>query len=288
MPNRFVVTSLDYKLAELRADGLAADWYRGACDILRGGDGGEHGLLLYKLIRARQGDARPLVVLDVGTARGFSALTMARALWETGGGSVYTIDVVGHEQARNWHVEKQPPGEPLAGMTLSRSEIWHRWYPREANLVSPIKGRSWDVLDDWDHGPIDLAFLDGDHSKGAVGRELAALSLLMAPEGVIVLDDYHLGAGVFRLRSRVANRLVTRVGRGLRGFWPSASGRLRLGTDNEFVLMKKKFSGITAAVHEFLVHQQEPWALEVIRMPARGGQEDEDYGLALLTRTIGP
>ena len=286
MPDRFVVTSLDHKLAELCVDGLATDWYQRACDILRGGDGGEHGLLLYKLIRQRRGETRPLVILDVGTARGFSAITMAHALRETGTGSIYTIDVVDHHQGRNWHVEKQRPEEPLAGMTLSRSEIWLRWYPREADLVTPIEGRSWDVLDDWTHGPIDLAFLDGDHSRTAVSKELAALGVLMAPDGVIVMDDYHLGANVCRLRSRLVNRLVAKVGRGLRGPWPAAAQRLRLGTDNEFVLVKQKFSGITAAVREFLVGQQKQWALEVIRMPARGEQEnDDDYGLAVLTRT---
>ena len=78
-------------------------------------------------------------------------------------------------------------------MTLSRSEIWRQWFPREADLISPITGRSWNILADWSHGPIDVAFLDGDHSRTAVARELALLSSLMAPDGVIVLDDYHLG-----------------------------------------------------------------------------------------------
>ena len=48
--------------------------------VLRGGDGGEHGVLLYKLIMEGARGGKPLVVLDVGTARGFSAITMARAM----------------------------------------------------------------------------------------------------------------------------------------------------------------------------------------------------------------
>ena len=111
IPHHFVLTSLDRKLAELPVDGVATDWYHRACEILRGGDGGEHGLLLYKLVCQRQGKPRPLVVLDIGTARGFSAITMARALSDTGTGSIYTIDVVDHHQARNWHVAKQQPAE---------------------------------------------------------------------------------------------------------------------------------------------------------------------------------
>ena len=56
-------------------------WYRTAATVLRGGDGGEHGRLLYKLVlgMSSQRGGR-LVVLDVGTARGFSAIAMARAM----------------------------------------------------------------------------------------------------------------------------------------------------------------------------------------------------------------
>ena len=285
IPSRFVVTSLDHKLTELRVDGLAADWYRRSCEILRGGD---RGLLLYKRVRQRQDGTHPLVILDVGTARGFSAITMARALHETDVGSVYTIDVIDHYDARSWQVKQQQSPEPLAGMTLSRSEIWRRWYPREAELVTPIKGQSWAVLGDWVYGPIDVAFIDGDHSRTAVSKELALLSQFMAPGGVIVLDDYFVEATVLRVRSRYVNRLANSIGKRIRGPWPSASRRLRLGWDNEFILVKQKFSGIKAAVQEFLVDQQGGWALEVIRMPERGGSDHEDYSgysLALLTKT---
>ena len=287
IPPRYVVTSLDLKLAELHVDGLATDWYHRACGILRGGDGGEHGLLLHKLIRQRLRRARPLVVLDVGTARGFSAITMANALSDASTGTIYTIDVVDHHQARNWHVDKQQPAEPLAGMRLSRADIWRRWYARETDLVSPITNRSWDVLANWTHGPIDVAFLDGDHTRTAVSKELALLSSLMTRNGVIVLDDYHVGAHVIRIRSRRVNRLVATIGACLSGPWPSAGRRLRLGTDNEFVLVKQKFSGIKTAVHDFLVDQDGHWALEVVRMPARGDYAEDDYGLAVLTRTDG-
>ena len=51
IPPRYVVTSLDLKLTELRVDSLATDWFHRACEIPRGGDGGEHGLLLAVLTR---------------------------------------------------------------------------------------------------------------------------------------------------------------------------------------------------------------------------------------------
>ena len=101
------------------------EWYRTAARVLRGGDGGEHGLLLYKLVVGGRRGEEPLVVLDVGTARGFSAITMARAMLDGElEGRVYSVDVIGHHEPLNWHGTKQDADEPLAGVEISRSEIW--------------------------------------------------------------------------------------------------------------------------------------------------------------------
>ena len=50
------------------------DWYRHAVNVLRGGDGGEHGLILYKHACEAAERECHVIALDVGTARGFSAL----------------------------------------------------------------------------------------------------------------------------------------------------------------------------------------------------------------------
>ena len=166
------VTPLHGKLAGLNAPDISEAWYRTAVDVLRGGDGGEHGLLLYKLVlEGGRGDG-PLVVLDVGTARGFSASTMARAMLDGElEGRVYSVDVIDHHEPRNWHVSKQEADEPLAGVEMSRSEIWDRWFPEESALVTTINGRSSEVLSAWQHGLIDCAFLDGSHTyEGREGR----------------------------------------------------------------------------------------------------------------------
>ena len=147
-----------------------------------------------------------LVVLDVGTARGFSALTMARAMLDGElEGRVYSVDVIGHHEPLNWHGTKQEADEPLAGVEISRSEIWRRWFPDEGSMVTTINGKSSEVLSNWEHGLIDCAFLDGSHTYEDVKGELAALDSLMADRGVIVVDDFHLGVSVVRVRSRVLN-----------------------------------------------------------------------------------
>ena len=108
-------------------------------------------------------------------------------------GVVYSVDVIGHDEPVNWHGTKQDADEPLAGVEMSRSEIWRRWFAEESRLVTTIEGKSLEVLSGWGHGPIDYAFLDGSHEYEDVKGELAALDSLMAEGGVIVVDDFHLG-----------------------------------------------------------------------------------------------
>ena len=287
IPRGAVVTSLERKLAELNTNDISNDWYRRASRILRGGDGGEHGLLLYKLILQRSDQGRSVVVLDVGTARGFSAITMVRAMLDAGlDGRVLTIDVIDHHEPCNWHVAKQEADEPLAGIVITRSEIWRKWFQSEAARITPITGQSWRVLNDWSEGPIDVAFLDGDHTYETVRRELSLLDSLMVPEGVIILDDYHLGSSVVRIHSRLINGFLRKVGPVLRKTWPLVGQRLLLGMDNEFVLVKQRYSGIRKAVREFLKERQDRWSLEIISMPSRGDYQRDDYSLALLTKII--
>ena len=282
------VTPLHDKLADLSAVDISRSWYQEAASILRAGDGGEHGLLLYKLVRLLEPN-RPPVILDIGTARGFSAITMARALLDAGvEGRVYSIDVIDHDHPHNWHADKHGPEEPLAGMSVSRAEVWSRWFAEEASRVTPIHGQSHDVLDSWSHGPIDVAFIDGDHTYDAVKRDLALLEPLVTPAGVIALDDYHTGVSMGAFRFRPVNGAVRLIGHAAKRIWPSMSERLRLGTGNEFVFVKRRYSGVYKAVSEFLAERGSEWAIEIVPMPSRGDYHEADYSLALLTRSRSP
>ena len=286
VPKDARATPLELKLAVLDAPIFRQGWYRTAARILRGGDGGEHGLLLYKLIlEGSRGDGR-LAVLDVGTARGFSALTMARAMLDGKlEGRVYSVDVIGHDEPLNWHGTKQDADEPLAGVEMSRSEIWRRWFADESALVTTIEGRSSEVLGGWRHGPIDCAFLDGSHEYEDVRGELEALDSLMAEGGVIVVDDFHLGVVVYRVRSRLLNAIPGRIGRLLGKVSPRArSWSRRLSANNEYAIVRQRLSGVRNAVVEFVEERDGRWSLEIVSMPSRGEYQGEDYSLAVLSR----
>ena len=286
IPRGARVASLESKLSELNAPDISEEWYGTAARVLRGGDGGEHGLLLYKLVlEGGRGDGS-VVVLDVGTARGFSAITMARAMLDGElEGRVYSVDVIGHHEPLNWHGTKQEADEPLAGVEISRSEIWGRWFAEESALVATINGRSTEVLKDWQHGQIDYAFLDGSHEYGDVRGELEALDSLMAEGGVIVVDDFHPGVVVYRVRSRLLNAIPGVIGRVLGKVWPKCrSWSRRLSASNEYAIVRQRLSGVRNAVVEFVEERDGRWSLEIVTMPSRGEYQGGDYSLAVLSR----
>lgn len=283
-PRDATVIPLRYKLASLKANDVSKTWFKSAVHVLRGDDGGEHGLLLYKLVRALETD-NSHTVLDIGTARGFSAITMARALIDANlEGKVLTVDVIDHQSRLKWHVEKQDSKDPLVSMYISRAEVWGRWFSEEAGLVTAISGKSQEVLVNWGFGSIDVAFIDGEHTYEAVKRDLALLDNLMTPEGVIVLDDYHTGMSMGAFRSRPLNGAVILIGRAAKHIWPSMQNRLKLGSGNEFLVVKRRFAGVYRAVNDFLAERSSHWELEIVTMPPRGAYHEADYSLALLTR----
>ena len=284
------VTPLKLKLGQLGEAEVSDEWYLQACRILRGGDGGEHGLLLYKLSRGVGRRGGPLVTLDIGTARGFSALSIARAILDEGtSGHVYSVDVVDHDEPREWHIAKQLDDELEGAPPMSRSQIWQRWFAEESAVVSLIASRSLEVLKTWPHGPIDLAFIDGSHAYEDVSGELELLDPLMAEHCAIVLDDYHLGVVAARVRSRPLNLLTWGIGRTLGAMWGGAPSLApRLGEGNEFVVLKQRFAGIRKAVSEFLAEREGGWFLEIVTMPSRGEYQSDDYALAVLTRSAAP
>ena len=241
-------------------------------------------MLLYNLVRLLSSD-RAGTILDVGTARGFSAITMARAVHDASlKHRIYTVDVIDHRERRNWHASrKHGPTDPLATSQVSRSEIWSRWYPDEAVHVEPLCASSRDALENWEHGPILLAFVDGAHSYRAVKDDLALLDRRVAPDGVIVLDDFHPGMVLGGIRSRKVNAVSQRIASVVRR-WSSRHATLRLGAYNEFLVVSRRFSGIYQAVSEFLQESEDKWAMEVVSMPSRGDYHSADYSLALLTR----
>lgn len=145
-----------------------------------------HGRVLYALLRnrlAKPSESGRAVVLDTGTARGFSALVMAKALVDSEmDGTVITVDLLGHSDKVFSNCIDGIHG------AVSRKDIWHRW-PRESERVILLDGDTSEVLAHLDYPHICFAFLDAQHEKKNVLEEFEWVASRQKSGDVIVFDD---------------------------------------------------------------------------------------------------
>ena len=137
-------------------------------------------LLLLKMIR----ELRPAVCVELGTCVGLSAAYQAAALELNQRGKLVTL-------------EGAPPLAAIARQNLARLGL------RRATVVT---GRFKDTLPGvlLDHGPVDLAFVDGHHDERATLEYLEALHPHLAPGATLVFDDIHWSPGMTRAWAAIA------------------------------------------------------------------------------------
>lgn len=152
-----------------------------------GGVGGRAGLFLYQATRWM----RPAKVLEVGTRAGISALTFALAMQKNDLGQLWTVDVL---DVNNGQL-RAPPGEPLSPVTpeemMRHAAVDHR--------VTFVLGKGSEFMKSCamanrlDNATMkfDIIFLDGSHSAQDVYAELQLCFDVLAPNGIIILDDVY-------------------------------------------------------------------------------------------------
>ncbi len=120
---------------------------------------------------------KPDVCVEIGSARGKSACFIGLALRENGLGRLYAID----------------PHCPTAWNDTASVETYEtmRRNLRQLGLepyVEIIRSRSDAATREWSE-PIDLLFIDGDHSYEAVRQDWLAFSPFVRPFGVVLFHD---------------------------------------------------------------------------------------------------
>ncbi len=125
--------------------------------------------VLYTLIRLHY----PEIVVEVGTAWGYSGVAMAQALEDNNFGKLYTIDI--DEQF-------------LTRQVIKKAKLGHR--------IEYIIGDSANVLPKLNVSRVDLAFIDGSHDYEPVLKEFHALDKLLKSRGILVFHDSVLFLGV--------------------------------------------------------------------------------------------
>ena len=156
---------------------------------------------VYHLIMA----LKPTSVLEIGTHIGASTLHIARALDQLdAGGKLITADIVdvNDRESGPWR------SAGLADSPRGLADSLHC-----SDHVDFHVGPCLDLMKRTDQR-FDFIFLDGDHSAGAVYKEVSAALAILAENGVILLHDYYpdakslypdgsLISGPFRAMERV-------------------------------------------------------------------------------------
>ena len=147
----------------------------------------EHGRLLYAaLVRyTRTRGQDDLTIVETGTARGFSALCMAKALADAGAsGKILTFDVLPHDAPILWNCIRDVDGP------RTRAELLGDY----AGLIEPHvifhRGDTRRELGEISFPRVHLAVFDSVHTYDHVMAEFAAIRSAQRPGDMVFFDDY--------------------------------------------------------------------------------------------------
>lgn len=158
-----------------------------ACPLKTNSPNWQHGRVLYSAAR-EYFSALPsetwINTLDVGTAKGFSALCVQWALNDSGRkGQVVSVDVLNPYgvESRNTVAELDGP--------VTLAQILQPW--PEADAIEFHRSTGVEYLKK--HvGRIHFAFVDGKHSGDVVSQEAALLAKRQEPGDLVIFDDAHM------------------------------------------------------------------------------------------------
>jgi predicted O-methyltransferase YrrM len=134
---------------------------------------GDSAHLLYGLVRS----IKPMTIVEIGSARGRSACFMGMALKENGSGKLYAIDP--HTRTA-WNDEDSVDTYPILLGNVETLGLQAQ--------VEVLRETSDHVARDWTL-PIDLLFIDGDHSYDGVKHDWELFSPFVRQFGSVIFHD---------------------------------------------------------------------------------------------------
>ncbi len=136
---------------------------------------GGQAYLLYGLVRA----LKPKTIVEIGSARGLSACTMALACRHNHQGRVHAIDP---HDLNDWTDSPKINQEQLE-FFKNRLENYDL-----SDFCNVIQTTSEKAALNWNQN-IDLLFIDGDHSYEGVRRDFELFKKWLTPRGLVLFHD---------------------------------------------------------------------------------------------------
>lgn len=152
---------------------------------------------------------KPAVIVEIGSYAGGSTMILAEFASRYGG-KVFAIDP--------FHSDNRPKYESSYEAEFDANTA--RW----AHHIEKCKGSSGEIP--WQR-PIDMLFIDGDHSYEALARDLSRFVPYVKSSGIVALHDYKQ-SGKVGVRRNVDEKLL-----GNPGFVP-------LGTVGSLIAFRKR------------------------------------------------
>ncbi len=158
-----------------------------ACPVKVNPPNWQHGRVLYAMYRAYLASAGgPVTLLDIGTAKAFSALCALWALQDAGvEGRVISLDVMDPDGDDRRNTVAECDG------SKTLYEVLEPWPESLRITFKQSTGQKWLTAHT---GRVHCAFVDGKHAYEAVSWEAALLAERQKPGDLVIFDDVQIPA----------------------------------------------------------------------------------------------
>ena len=148
----------------------------------------QHGRVLYSTLRSYISEYSKkhndnMKILEIGTARGFSAVCMARAIIDSSSnGTIISIDPIPHNKEIYWNCISDCKGKTTRAELLSS-------YMHELDNIVFVQGASPECLNNLGVNRIHYAFVDGEHNFPNIQYEFDYIKSRQKKGDMILFDD---------------------------------------------------------------------------------------------------
>ena len=149
----------------------------------------QHGRALYTTLRDyineyKKNFSQKINIVETGTARGFSAICMSKALNDSKNikGEIHTIDLLPVNKAMYWNIIDDNEKKK------TRRELLEKW-PNELKNINFIEGKTKNVLRHLKIERVNYAFLDAQHDYDSVIEEFNFIKQIQKKGDIIFFDE---------------------------------------------------------------------------------------------------